>query len=446
MACIDVDNRSLQETHVRAHTGSVLARWCALLLSLFLTFEPAAYAQYEAPAAPPESAPLQALPAFSQQELDQMLAPIALYPDPLLSQILMAATYPLEVVEAARWSRANPSLLGDNAVRAVQQQDWDPSVKSLVAFPQILQMMDEKLQWTERMGDAFLAQEAQVMATVQNLRQKAYAAGNLSSNDQIRVSAEGQIIVVEPANPEVVYVPYYDPVVVYGAWWWPDYPPIYWAPWPGYYYGPGYAPGFAWGFGITITSGFFFGDFDWHHHRVHVVNVNNYYYHGPRHHDRLGRPNVITAPGVWQHDPDHRHGAPYREDSLRQHYGQENAPPDAQREQHRSQPSSSGARSAPGNTPDTRTSGTRPNANASGGRGDRLYKRVPPNPPNAPHTSSRPPPEPRTPAMEDTGRKANVRNERERDDPEGTPRRYRNELEQRSNGENPEGRMRQPRQ
>src|SRR5881409_2520845 len=119
----------------------------------------------------------------TQQELDQMLAPIALYPDSLLSQILMASTYPLEVVEAARWSRANPNLKGDEAVRAVEQNTWDPSVKSLVAFPQILQMMDEKLGWTERLGDAFLSQQALVMDTVQNLRQKAYEVGNLKSTD-----------------------------------------------------------------------------------------------------------------------------------------------------------------------------------------------------------------------------------------------------------------------
>lgn len=441
---IDADHRSLETPRSRTYTGSVCARWCALLLSLTLVFEPAAHAQSET-TSPPDNATLQAQPAFSQQELDQMLAPIALYPDPLLSQILMASTYPLEVVEAARWSRANPGLVGDNAVRAAQQQDWDPSVKSLLAFPQILQMMDEKLEWTERMGDAFLAQEAQVMATVQNLRHKAYDAGNLSSNEQVSVETRGQTIVIVPANPEIVYVPYYDPVVVYGSWWWPDYPPIYWAPWPGYYYGPRYAPGFAWGFGITISSGFFFGGFDWPHHRVHVVNVNNYYYHGPGRHDRPDRPNVISSPGVWQHDPDHRRGVPYRGNALRQHDGRENAPAEARRDRRRLQPALPGERGTSASTPDTRTNGTRPNA--SGGRADRLYKRVPPSPPGAPLTSRRPPPESRTPAVEGTGRKAKVRNESGRDDPEGTPWRRRNELEQHSNGENsPEGRLRQPRQ
>src|SRR5216117_1870673 len=157
-----------------------------------------------------QTPPAQRGASAAQPELDQMLAPIALYPDSLLTQILMAPTYPLEVVEAARWSRANPSLKGDQAVQAVTQNSWDPSVKSLVAFPQILQMMDEKLDWTERLGDAFLAQQTQVMDTVQNLRQKAYEAGNLKSTDQVRVDQQGQTIVVEPARPDVIYVPYYD--------------------------------------------------------------------------------------------------------------------------------------------------------------------------------------------------------------------------------------------
>ena len=246
-----------------------------------------------------------------------MLAPIALYPDALLSQILIAATYPLEVVEASRWSRANPNLKGDQAVQAVAQNAWDPSVKSLVAFPQILLMMDDNLNWTERLGDAFLAQQAQVMDTVQNLRQKAYAAGNLKSSDQVRVEQQEQTIVVEPATPEVVYVPYYDPMVVYGPWWWPAYPPVYWAPWPGYFWRPGFV-GFSWGPGITVGAGFFFGAFDWHHRHMNVVNVNNFYYH----------PVNVNRGGVWEHDPVHRRGIPYRDAVLRQQYRRMSAAPE----------------------------------------------------------------------------------------------------------------------
>ena len=251
---------------------------------------------------------------FSQQELDQMLAPIALYPDALLSQILMAATYPVEVVQAARWSRANADLAGEDAVRAVDSMDWDPSVKSLVAFPQILDRMDEKLDWTERLGEAFLAQESQVMDTVQHLRRRAAATGHLSSGEYVRIVRQGDYVAIEPADPKVVYVPYYDPVVAYGAWWWPAYPPVHWAPWPGYYVRRGYASTYLWGSGIVIRIGFFFGHFDWPHRHVTVVH-----HHRPTvivHGDKrvVRRPIVAPDPRPvrWQHDPRHRRSAPFR--------------------------------------------------------------------------------------------------------------------------------------
>lgn len=238
-------------------------------------------------------------PTFTQQELDQMLAPIALYPDQLLSQILMAATYPLEIVQAARWSSANGSLSGDAAVQAVNDMNWDPSVKSLVAFPQVLQTMDQKLDWTERLGDAFLAQQSQVMDTVQSLRQKAQRAGNLKSNDRVEVTQDDGSIEVVQARPSVVYVPYYDPMVVYGPWWWPAYPPVYWSPWVGY----GWSSGFAWGPGVGIGVNFFFGSWDWHSHRVYVG--------GYRH----------PMPVPWYHAPDHRRGVPYRNAALNRQFG-----------------------------------------------------------------------------------------------------------------------------
>ena len=278
----------------------------ALLLSMSVAF-----AQTGPPA--PGKAPA------TQPELDQLLAPIALYPDPLLSQILMASTYPLEVVEAARWSRANSGLKGEDAVNAVERKDWDPSVKSLVAFPQVLAMMDEKLDWTERLGDVFVVQEPQVMETVQSLRQKAYEAGNLRSSDRAYVSQQGETIVVEPASPEVVYVPYYDPWVAYGPWWWPAYPPVYWAPWPGYYVSPGFA--FAWGGGIIVGARFFFGGCDWRQRHVTVLNVTNV----------TNVTNVVNrqvivkgAPAVWQHDPAHRRGVPYHIPSAQQRFGRAN--------------------------------------------------------------------------------------------------------------------------
>jgi len=258
--------------------------------------------------------------AFTQQELDQILAPIALYPDALLSQILMASTYPFEVIEAARWSKAHPELQGDSAVQAVEQQAWDPSVKSLVAFPRVLAMMDERLDWMRQLGDAFLEQEPHVMDTVQSLRQRAMSAGNLGSNDATLVSRQGQTIVVTPASPQVVYVPYYDPLVVYGNWWWPAYPPVRWAPWPGYYVRPGVSVGVVWGGGVRLSVGFFFGAFDWPQRRVHVVRVP--YYYRPvtvvehRHVEAVRR----GSPAVWRHDAAHRRSVAYRNEAVRQRY------------------------------------------------------------------------------------------------------------------------------
>jgi hypothetical protein len=276
-----------------------MKRLFAVLMALLVAL-PAAHAQERQP--------------YTQGELDQMLAPVALYPDALLSQVLMAATYPLEVVEAARWSRAHPGLQGDEAVRAVQDKEWDPSVKSLVAFPQLLQRMDEKLEWTKQLGDAFLAQEAQVMDAVQDLRRRARAAGQLAPDERVRVVEDGGTIVIEAANPRVVYVPYYDPWVVYGPWWWSAYPPVVWAPWPGYVV---YRPGFWWGVGIHISTGFFFGSVSWPHRHVVVTHVNNYYI----------RPTVVRRdvvvqrnPGRWQHDPWHRRGIVYRSPEVQRRF------------------------------------------------------------------------------------------------------------------------------
>ena len=253
---------------------------------------------------------------FSQAELDQTLAPVALYPDALLSQVLMAATYPLEVVEAARWSRAHSGIQGDEAVRAVQDKDWDPSVKSLVAFPNLLTRMDENLEWTRRLGDAFLAQEKQVMETVQQLRQRAQAAGRLQSDERQHVATDGGNIVIEQADPRVVYVPYYDPYVVYGPWWWPAYPPVYWgAPWPGYAVG---YPGFWWGVGVGVTAGFFFGNIYWPHYHVAVAYPNVYYTKPVAGYSRPygAAPKPMQA-GHWQHDSWHRHGVGERYEQRR---------------------------------------------------------------------------------------------------------------------------------
>lgn len=239
-----------------------------------------------------------------------MLAPIALYPDALLSQILMASTYPLEVVEAQRWAQAHPTLSGNAALQAAQQNNWDPSVKSLLAFPRVLQTMGAQLEWTERLGNAFLAQQQQLMDTVQALRRKAYAAGNLLSNAQDQVVVQGDAIRIVPVDPQIAYVPYYDPVVVYGAWWWPAYPPVFWSPWPGYSYVPGFGQGFLWGAGVVVGVDFLFGAFDWEHHRVDVDYDRLRVRFADHFHARPELPPPVGL-AVWQHNPEHRAGVPY---------------------------------------------------------------------------------------------------------------------------------------
>ena len=275
-----------------------------MLLVALMSYVPSASAQQENP-------------AFSQAELDQMLAPIALYPDVLLSQILVAATYPLEIVEAARWSAANPGLEGEQAVTAVEYQAWDPSVKALVAFPGVLDRMNEDLNWTRALGDAFLFQEAQVMDSVQNLRQRAYEAGNLNSTENARVVRENQVIVIEPANPQVVYVPYYNPQVVYGSWWWPGYAPVYWGPPPGIHLSLGF--NWGWGRGIFVSPGFFFSSFDWYRRQTVVVHRQHTYHHRP--HFVSGRHIRYADYPRWQHNSNHRRGVAYRHDSLQRQFG-----------------------------------------------------------------------------------------------------------------------------
>jgi hypothetical protein len=243
--------------------------------------------------------------AFSQAELDQMLAPVALYPDTVLSHVLIASTYPLEVIQAARWSRANPELSGEEAVAAVDHMDWDPSVMALVAFPELLARMDEDIEWTQRLGDAFLVQEEQVVDTVQRLRDRAYAQGHLRTNEHVRVVRETEYIYIEPRQTRVVYVPYYDPRVVYGPWWWSAHPPVYW-------HYPRYVTGvtFYWGRAYRVSPRFYFSSFYWPQRQVVVINHHHYYRSGgyfgssrqvAHHKDRRH----------WQHNPRHRRGVAY---------------------------------------------------------------------------------------------------------------------------------------
>jgi len=210
--------------------------------------KPAPAPQAEAPAPPPAA---ETSPIFKAEQLDQLLAPIALYPDALLAQILMAATYPLEIVKADRWLQdpAHAYLQGDQLAAAIEAEAWDPSVKSLVPFPRILRMMDGQLDWMEQLGNAVTAQQGDVMDAIQRLRHQAAAAGTLWSNAEQQVTTERQGIVIEPANPEFIYPPVYSPAV-YGPWPYPDYPPLDISPDD---YGVGFPAPFGIGFGVGFA-------------------------------------------------------------------------------------------------------------------------------------------------------------------------------------------------
>jgi hypothetical protein len=253
---------------------------------------------------------------FKDEELDQMLAPVALYPDSLLAQVLMASTYPADVAEAVAWSKAHPDAKGDAAIAQVENQAWEASVKSLVAFPQVLAMMGAKPGDVQRMGDAFLADPARVMDRVQFLRKKAQEAGNLKTNEQQKVSSASenskQVIIIEPAQPQQVYVPAYQPSV-YGAWWYPSYPPYYWPPPPYYYPGAAFVGGMIWGAAIVGISNGLWGGCNWGGGNVNInvnkfnnVNVNN----------RISNNN-----NNFQHNPQRRGDVPYRDSKSREQYG-----------------------------------------------------------------------------------------------------------------------------
>ena len=246
---------------------------------------------------------------YSQEDLDRMLAPIALYPDLLLSQILMASTYPLEVVEADRWLRKNPNLTGDALDEALKDQPWDVSVKSLCHYPEILSTMSSNLSQTSALGDAFLDQQDQVMDTVQNLRQKAQAQGNLRSTEQQTVTSEGQDIVIEPARPEVIYVPVYDPCWVYGPWWYPACSP-FWFWYPGLVAGT-----FIFSPPIFIKHRHFWCGFHWRRHRIFVDIQRTLPF------NRLRDTRMHGGRETWRHDPIHRRGVAYRNETVRQRFG-----------------------------------------------------------------------------------------------------------------------------
>ncbi len=277
-------------------------------------------------------------PPFKKEELEQILAPIALYPDALLAQIFMASTYPLEIVEAARWSKEHPDVKGDAVAGAVQSQTWDASVKSLVAFPDVLTMMNEKIDWTQKLGDAFLAQQKEVMQTTQVLRQKAKEAGNLKSGKEQVVKTEPapagaattQTIIIESKDPEVVYVPTYNPTVVYGAWAYPAYPPYY-------YYPPYYAGGAFFSFSMgVIVGGAIWGNCNWGGNDIDIdIDRQNNFNRNEintgdrnRNGNNKGSGNRASANNrsgsgntqKWGHNSEHRKGVGYRDSATNEKF------------------------------------------------------------------------------------------------------------------------------
>lgn len=255
---------------------------------------------------------------FSREQLDQMMAPIALYPDSLLSQVLMASTYPADVADAAKWSKANPNQKGDAALKLVADQPWDPSVQSLVAFPQVLQTMGERPDWVQNLGDAFLASSKDVLDSAQRLRAQAQKTGSLKSSEQQNVIVEQEpqtqqtVIKIEPANPQVVYVPAYNPTVVYGTWPYPAYPPYYYPPPAAYYPGAALATGIAFGVGVAATAALW-GNTNWGGGNVNV-NVNRY--------NSVNTNRQISANQTnFQHNASNRRGVPYRDSASQQQFG-----------------------------------------------------------------------------------------------------------------------------
>lgn len=298
-----------------------------------------------APAAQP--APVVA-PTYTAAQIDQWVAPIALYPDALLSQILMASTYPANVIQAAQWSEDNPKMQGDAAIQAVAGQPWDPSVKSLVAFPQLMSLMGENPPWIQSLGDAFLAQPKDVMDSVQRLRLLAQQTGALQSTPQQTVTtvtkpepaktstaatastttttASPTVIKIESADPQVVYVPTYNPNTVYGTWPNTSYPPVYLPPSPGEQFTDSLVKGLGFSLGVATTYAIFSNidwddDDDWDHH--HGDNHGGYSRNGDNNininvdnFNKISGERLTDANRGWQHNPAYRGGVPYPTNQL----------------------------------------------------------------------------------------------------------------------------------
>jgi hypothetical protein len=286
-----------------------------LVIGLILGGDLGLLASYQEQGKEPSKEPAAKL---SAEQLDSLVAPIALYPDPLLSQTLVASTYPLEIIQLQQWLVKNKDLKEKELAEAVKKQEWDPSIQAMAALPDVVKQLAENIKWTADLGNAFLAQQSEVMDAVQRMRAKAKDKGNLKSSEQQKVEVKTveskQVIVIEQANPEVIYVPTYNPTVVYGAPFYP-YPPIYYPP-VGYYaagmaisFGVGVAMGAAWGGGWGWNSG-------WGGNNDININRNNTFVNNSNRNLQGG-----NRSNTWQHNPQHRGGAPYSDRATANRYG-----------------------------------------------------------------------------------------------------------------------------
>src|SRR5262245_951202 len=288
-----------------------MLKFAARLIALGLLWSTAVSPQARAQDATPASQQL-----LKPEELEQIVAPIALYPDALLSQVLIASTYPLEVVQADRWVSQNKALKGEQLKAAVDKQTWDDSIKQLAATAEVLNIMSTKLDWTQKLGDAVLAQQADVMDAVQRLRARAQANNKLTTTKEQTVSSTQEagktVISIQPTQPNTVYVPYYNPSVVYGAWPYPSYPPYYY-PAPGYVPGAVMATGLAFATGVAVGAwarggAYWGGGMNWGNNNININrNVNN-----------------INAQN-WQHNSAHRGGVRYNNADVQKKFSNNNA-------------------------------------------------------------------------------------------------------------------------
>lgn len=301
-----------------------------ILCVLSLVFgDTLAYAQSvqpgQTPASSPASSPEKEAPKIPNDQLDSLVAPIALFPDPLLAQVLAASTYPLEIVQLQQWLAKNKNLKDKALTDAVMKQDWDPSVQAMAPLPDLVKRLADDIKWTTDLGNAFLAQQSDVMDAVQRMRKKAQDKGVLKSNEQQKVETQvvenKTVVVVQPASTEVVYVPSYNPVVVYGPPVYP-YPPVYYPPPPpaGAYiataaisFGVGLAVGAAWGGHYGWGCG-------WGHNDVNI-NVNNNYNRNANINRNTNVSGNRSGGSSWQHNPQHRGGAPYSNQTTANRYG-----------------------------------------------------------------------------------------------------------------------------